>query len=165
VQHSADTTNDEGRIDMTLNQTSKCDLGRTIDRLRMGFQVIDFSWRYVYVNPAAAAQGRHSVADLIGRTIMETYPGIDQTPLFDGLQRCMTQRSSESFDNLFTFPDGEHRWFDLRIEPTEEGICIYSFDIHERKLRELANASAPNHLAAQQHDEPLSQTLWDSFVR
>lgn len=76
----------------------------------------------------------------------------------------MTQRSSESFDNLFTFPDGQSRWFDLRIEPTEEGICIYSLDIHERKLRELANVGAVNQLATN-HDAPLSQTLWDAFVR
>ncbi len=39
--------------------------------------------------------------------------------------------------NLFTFPDGSARWFDIRVEPVEEGICVYSFDIHDRKLAQL----------------------------
>jgi hypothetical protein len=51
-----------------------------VDCLRVGFQVIGFDWRYVYVNPAAAAHGRRTVAQLSGRTMMECYPGIVRRP-------------------------------------------------------------------------------------
>lgn len=112
-------------------------LQRTLDSLRVGFQVIDFTWRYVYVNPAAAAHGRKTVADLQGKTMEEAFPGISQTDMFRALKRCMDERIPEVFDNLFAFPGGESRWFDVRVEPVPEGICVYSMDIHERKLWQL----------------------------
>jgi hypothetical protein len=31
-------------------------------------------------------------------------------------------------------------WFELRIQPVPEGVCVYSVDIHTRKVKELALA-------------------------
>jgi hypothetical protein len=87
----------------------------------------------VYVNPAAARHGRRDASALIGRPMMEAYPGIDRTPLFDVLRRCMEQRTSAVVENQFTFPDGSTQWFELRIRPVPAGICIYSVDIEHRK--------------------------------
>lgn len=112
------------------------------DRLRVGYQVIDFDWRYVFVNDAAAAHGRRTPAELEGRTMMEMYPGIEQTPMFDVLRRCMIDRTALVMENLFEFPDGQKRWFEVRAEPSVDGINVFSFDIHERKIRELEAAAA-----------------------
>jgi PAS domain S-box-containing protein len=106
---------------------------RTLAALRLGFQVIDFNWRYVYINPAAAAHGRRKVGELTGRTMMEMYPGIEQTEMFRRLKRCMEHRTTDVLDNQFTFPDGSRRWFEVRIEPVPEGICVYSLDIEHRR--------------------------------
>jgi hypothetical protein len=65
---------------------------RTMREIRVGFQIIGFDWRYIYVNAAAAAHGRRTVAELQGRTMMELYPGIEQTDMFGVLRRCMEQR-------------------------------------------------------------------------
>ena len=105
---------------------------------RLGFQVIAPDWRYLYLNPAAASHGGKQPEELVGRTMLEAYPGIEHTPLFSVLDLCMTQRTSQRFENLFGFPDGSSRWFDIRVDPTPEGICVYSIDIHERKLKEMA---------------------------
>jgi hypothetical protein len=72
----------------------------------------------------------------------EAYPGIDRTPMFAELQRCMVERRSAIMENQFTFPDGSTRWFELRIQPVPEGICVYSSDIDARKRREAARDSA-----------------------
>jgi PAS domain-containing protein len=106
---------------------------RALDCLQEGFQILGFDWRYVYVNPAAARHGRRPANELIGRSIIEEYPGIDHTPLFNTLRRCMADRSSRVFENEFTFPDGSRRWFELRVQPVPEGLCIYSTDIDARK--------------------------------
>src|SRR5688572_13234282 len=112
-----------------------------LDRMRAGFQIIGFDWKYLYVNPAAAQHGRkESPRDLVGCTMEEAYPGIEQTALFRELERCMRERQVDSFENEFTFPDGSRRWFELRVQPVPEGICIYSADIQARKLKELALA-------------------------
>ena len=114
---------------------------RALDCLQEGFQIIGFDWTYVYLNPAAARHGRRLARELTGRPMMEAYPGIAQTPLFTVLRRCMEERSSHVVENQFTFPDGSTCWFELRIQPVPEGICVYSSDIEARKRRE-ASASA-----------------------
>ncbi len=60
-----------------------------LDHLLEGCQVIGFDWRYLYVNETVANQGRRSKAQLIGQTMMDCYPGIDGTPMFSTLRRCM----------------------------------------------------------------------------
>jgi two-component system cell cycle sensor histidine kinase/response regulator CckA len=107
-----------------------------LECLAEGFQIISADWRYVYVNPAAARHGRRNAAELIGKPMMDVYPGIDRTPMFDVLQKCMEQRTSEVIENQFTFPDGSTQWFELRIRPVPAGICIYSADIDHRKRQQ-----------------------------
>jgi len=104
-----------------------------LDCLEEGFQIIGPDWRYVYVNPSAARHGRRDAAELIGKPIVEAYPGIEGTPLFDVMQECMERRVSRVLENHFTFPDGSTQWFELRIRPVPDGICIYSADIEYRK--------------------------------
>src|SRR2546423_2029386 len=45
-----------------------------VEHLPVGFQVVDFDWRYVYVNPAAAAHARRPVGDLEGKSMLDCYP-------------------------------------------------------------------------------------------
>jgi PAS domain S-box-containing protein len=104
-----------------------------LDCLTEGFQIIGPDWTYVYVNPAAARHGRQDAEELIGKAMTEAYPGIDRTPLFAVLRECMERRVSREVENQFTFPDGTTRWFELRIRPVPDGICIYSADIEARK--------------------------------
>jgi len=119
------------------NKQVKNDLdSRVLDSLSAGFQLIDFNWRYVYVNESVAKQGRASKTDLLGFTMMEKYPGIENTELFKVLRYCMRQRVSRRMENQFTFPDGGRGWFELRIEPVPEGLFILTLDITERKKAE-----------------------------
>jgi PAS domain S-box-containing protein len=104
-----------------------------LESLTEGFQIIGPDWKYVYVNPAAARHGRRDASALIGRPMVEAYPGIDHTELFGLLRRCMEQRTSAVVENEFRFPDGSTQWFELRIRPVPAGICIYSADIEHRK--------------------------------
>ena len=133
---------------------------RTVGQIRVGFQIVGFDWRYLYINAAAAAHGRRTVGELEGRTMMELYPGIDQTDMFGVLRRCMDERVADEFDNLFSFPDGRSRWFEIRVEPVPEGICIYSIDIHERKLWQLDVEGC----AAALGMSPPPRRSWRSFV-
>lgn len=59
-----------------------------IDNLIEGFQLIDFNWRYIYVNKTVIEQGKHlTKEDLLGYTMMEKYPGIEKSDLFKDLKR------------------------------------------------------------------------------
>ncbi len=103
-----------------------------VESLREGIQVIDREWRYCYLNQAAEAHGRKSRDELLGRTMMECYPGIDGTEMFKLLRRCMDEGTDESMLNEFTYPDGGKRTFELRIQPYDVGLIILSIDVTER---------------------------------
>jgi PAS domain S-box-containing protein len=112
------------------------DFQNTLNNMMEGFQIIDHNWRYVYVNDAAAKHGHITKKDLIGKTMMEVYPGIEKTEMFSTLNRCMKERVSARIENEFTYHNGEKRWFDLRIQPIPEGIFMPSIDITEHKKAE-----------------------------
>ena len=105
----------------------------SLDSMIEGCQIIDYDWRYVYVNAAAAKQGRKTKEELLGYTMMQVYPGIDRTEMFSHLRNCMTNRVPHQMDNEFTFPDGSKGWFKLHIDPVPGGVLILSMDITKNK--------------------------------
>jgi two-component sensor histidine kinase len=107
-----------------------------LDSLLEGFQVIDYNWKYLYVNTTVAIQGQSTAEILIGRTMMECYPGIEDTFMFGQLKKCMEERVTLQFENEFTYNDKTKNWFELRIEPIPEGIFVLSTNITHRKKAE-----------------------------
>ncbi|RJX34271.1 MAG: PAS domain S-box protein [Desulfurivibrio sp.] len=109
---------------------------QTLDGMLEGCQIIGPDWKYLYVNDAAARQGRKSRGELIGRTMMEAFPGIETTPLFAALRPCMEKRAPQRLENEFIHADGSTGYFELNIEPVSEGLFILSVDITERRRAE-----------------------------
>ncbi len=108
----------------------------TLENLMEGCQIIDFDYRHLYINDIAAKQGCSTKDELLGHTMMERYPGIEKSPMFDKLRKCMVERVHQEMENEFTYPDGSKAWFDLHMEPVPEGVFILSIDITQRKLAE-----------------------------
>lgn len=104
----------------------------TIDNMLEGCQIISRNWKYLYLNNAVIKQSRKSKDELLEHTMMEAYPGIENTPLFKILQECMEHQKSCQVKNEFLFPDGNKGWFNLSIQPVPEGIFILSLDITDR---------------------------------
>ncbi|MCL4267161.1 MAG: PAS domain S-box protein [Anaerolineae bacterium] len=111
----------------------------TLDNMLEGCQIIGFDWRYLYVNNAAARYGRQTKEDLLGYTVMEKYPGIENTELFALMQQCMTERIARIAEFEFTYPDGGTSWFQFSIQPEPDGIFILTLDITDRKKAEVAS--------------------------
>lgn len=120
----------KGKIRTSLNYD-------ILDLLMEGFQLISFDWRYLFVNQAVCKHGKLKREELLGFTMMEKYPGIENTEMFKVLKKCMINRVSDTMENKFSYPDGSTGWFELRIVPVPEGIFILSMDISERKNYEL----------------------------
>ncbi|MCK6507198.1 ATP-binding protein [Myxococcota bacterium] len=109
-----------------------------LDSLLVGFQVVSPEFRYLYVNDVVAAHGRTTRDALLGRTMMECYPGIEHTELFAVIRGCLEAREPRSMLNAFRYPDGGEGWFELLFEPVPLGVAILSFDVTERHRAELA---------------------------
>ncbi|MEP6746062.1 MAG: PAS domain S-box protein, partial [Gemmatimonadota bacterium] len=109
-----------------------------LDNLREGCQVIARDFTYLYLNDAAAEQGRRAKEDLLGQKMTVAYPGIDRTPFWPVLLRAMEGTAHEWLENLFTYPDGVTAWFELRFVPIPEGVFILSLDTTSRKEAEAS---------------------------
>ena len=107
-----------------------------LDNMMEGFQIIDQDWRYIYINDTAAAHGRQKKKELLGRTMMEVYPGIEKTEMFMAVRRCMDEGAPARMLNEFAHADGSTSWFELSIQCIPEGVSILSLDITERKRAE-----------------------------
>jgi PAS domain S-box-containing protein len=126
----------ERQLADAARQQSELRLRKTLDTMLEGCQIVGFDYRYLYVNEAAARHGRLSQADMVGRTMMDCYPGIDQAPFFGVLRRAMEERVVCQLENEFTFPDGSKASFDISVQPVPEGILILSYDITDRRHAE-----------------------------
>lgn len=106
----------------------------TIDRMIDGVQIINYDWRYLYVNDTAAMHGKLSKEEMLGYKMTEKYPGIEKTFMFTMLEKCMRTRALHEMENEFNYLDGSKGWFKLSIQPTPDGILILSRDISDKKL-------------------------------
>jgi signal transduction histidine kinase len=106
------------------------------DNMIEGVQVIDHKWCYFYVNNSIIKQGQSTKSELLGHTMMEKYPGIEKTEMFNALKKAMYERITLDVLSEFNFPDGSKGWFELSVQPVPEGILILSSDITKLKKAE-----------------------------
>lgn len=132
-------------VDVAERQRAEQALRRSEERYRStldctleGCQLLDFDWRYLYLNDAAAQQNRRPNSELLGNRMPDAWPGIESTPVFRMFERCMRERVALHDETEFAFPDGHVGWFDVRAQPVPEGIFILSIEISERKRAEKA---------------------------
>ncbi len=117
-------------------RTSENRFRNVLDSMLEGCQIIGFDWKYRYINDSAAKHGQRPKNELLGRTIMEAYPGIEQTEMFAALRKCMDKREPQEMVNEFIYPDGSKASFELGFQPVPEGVFILSLEITDRKRAE-----------------------------
>jgi two-component system, cell cycle sensor histidine kinase and response regulator CckA len=112
---------------------------------------------YLHVNATAARHGRKRPEDLVGRTMTECYPGIENTEMFARLRDCLERREPAVLENVFTYPDGSTAQFELRVEPVPLGVCVLSVDVTARKDAEAALAVVQERLRHAERMEAIGQ--------
>jgi PAS domain S-box-containing protein len=108
----------------------------TLDNMMEGCQILDFDWKYIYLNDTADIHNHRPKTGLLGKRYMDEWPGIEETEVFGLIKRCLEDRIPGKLVNEFIYPDGHMQCFDLRIQPVPEGVFILSVDITERMLAE-----------------------------
>lgn len=103
-----------------------------------GLQLIDYDYRYLYLNPSAIQQSKSTPEKLLGQKMSDCFPGIELSVMFSKLLESMEKRIAQTYENEFIFPDGSREWFELRFSPVPEGVLILSLDVTGRKQMEEA---------------------------
>jgi PAS domain S-box-containing protein len=110
-----------------------------------GFMALDRAWKFVFINNRAGEIFNRIPAMLIGKSIWDEFPeGIGQ-PSYQAYQGVMQERLPAQIEEYFAPWD---RWFENRIYPTDDGICVYFHEITERKQAEQQIALANQRLQA-----------------
>jgi PAS domain S-box-containing protein len=119
----------------------------TLDNMLEGCMVLGRDWTYLYVNEVAARHGQQVRENLLGKTLLEMYPGVEKTTIFEAYRTCMEQRVPQRLEAPFTFSDGTTQWYLFSIEPVPEGIFVLSLDITERVRAEQELKRHRDHLS------------------
>ena len=117
---------------------SEARLRETLDTMLEGCQILNAEYRFLYLNAAAARHGRRKREELLGQSLIDLYPGIEHTAVFDAIKRCSLHRVSSDLVSEFQFPDGTEGSFELSIHPVPEGVLILSVETTERRRAEQA---------------------------
>ncbi len=108
-------------------------LQKTLDNMVSGCMIVGFDWKYLYVNRAAGIQSFTNPEELIGRPMQEMFPGVEGSSVFAQYKKVMDERIPLEFEDKYSFPSGETRWYEFKVEPTEEGIFVITVDVTDKK--------------------------------
>lgn len=108
-----------------------------LDDLSEGVQIVDTDLRYVYLNKALLNEVRKTAAEIFGVRMVDAFPDFDKTEIFRKICECLQDRTSKELLNEFKFPDGRHSFYEVRMQPVEEGVILFTRDITATKRGEL----------------------------
>jgi PAS domain S-box-containing protein len=109
---------------------------RLLESISDGILILDHKWRYILVNNAIEKMTGKSRSELLGKKIMDVFPGIEDSKFSKAFKKVIkTGRPAVATDS-FTFEDGRKGWFEIHTYPVPEGIFIIASDITMRKEAE-----------------------------
>lgn len=106
---------------------------RLLESISDSVYVLNRDYQRVVVNSAAEKFTGIPREELLSKSLMETFPGVENTEFFRVFERVMETRKKETVLDKFIFEDGRVGWFQVDVYPTAEGILCISRDVTERE--------------------------------
>jgi PAS domain S-box-containing protein len=136
-------------LDISARKQAEVELEATERRYRNvlssmmeGCQIVDFDWRWIYINDTAAQQLSHQPTDLLMQRVTDVFPEFATADVFSLLQACMHERRSAKTELEIRLPNRPARCLELSVQPVPEGLFVLSIDITERRQAELAHQNS-----------------------
>lgn len=117
---------------------------------------VDFVFRVV--NPASERIGGQRVADLVGHRLLERYPNVGETGVFE--HYVTVWRTGKPWQSeLFYEGEGLSSWFSFLVTKHGDGLVTVINDITERKRSELQHAELAGQVQAILDNTPVGIAL------
>ncbi|MGG6240522.1 PAS domain S-box protein [Nodosilinea sp. AN01ver1] len=106
-----------------------------LESITDAFVAFDHSWRYTYVNQAAAQILHRAPADLIGKQVWsEVFPQLVGGVAYEAMHRAIAEQVPVAWEE---FSEPLQRCLEVNAYPSEEGITVYFRDVTERQQAEV----------------------------
>jgi len=112
----------------TTNATGSYDSERMLSRVDEGVCSLDDEWRFTFVNDNASSLLGQPPRDLLGETIWEAVPRVDETAVGTKLRQAMATQTPRRFES---YNEERERWFKIRIYPSDDGVTACWYDVTE----------------------------------
>ncbi len=106
---------------------------RVYERIDDGFVALDTEWRLTYMNSHASELLDRDREELLGQSIADVFPGIEETEFYDAARDVLAEKEAFTVEEHYDQLDA---WIEARIYPDIDGLSVYFRDITERKERE-----------------------------
>lgn len=107
-----------------------------LEEIPEGFVALDWQYRFTYANQLALSLYHLTAEKVIGASIWDLFPGIEDNPLGTAVREAMEVGTPAILDYESPYIA---RVLEFRIYPTSSGVSLYLRDIEERKRKELAH--------------------------
>jgi PAS domain S-box-containing protein len=107
---------------------------RMLESISDAFVALDQAWRFTYANRRAEELSRRSREQMLGRTLLEVFPGFTGSRSEQRFREAFTEKRAVHFEEHDPPRD---TWVEVHAYPSEDGLAVYFRDITERKRTEM----------------------------
>ena len=136
---AAESASLQSRLRRERNQSQEI-----LNSMAEGFALISADWTVLQVNALGAEMTGRSQAEVVGRSLWQSYPEVRGTEAAAMYERVRQNGQAETIETPFMLPDGRPIWLEGRAYPlAQERLAIFFRDITARKLieQELAQSN------------------------
>lgn len=116
------------------------------ERISDAYYAVDENWRITYWNDRMAERTGHSAEAVVGETLWEQFPEIEENEIGPELRAAMEHGEQRSFETYLDSP--YDYWVAVDVYSDEDGLSVFSREITKRKEREQELARAKRRLDA-----------------
>jgi PAS domain S-box-containing protein len=98
-----------------------------------GFIFVDREWRIRYANEQLAALGAVPLSSILGKTLWEAFPGIEDSSFVAAYREAMATGRATHHENYY---QPSKLWIHANAYPSPEGLSIFAQDVTERRAQQ-----------------------------
>jgi PAS domain S-box-containing protein len=102
-----------------------------LENMSEAFFLLDEEFRLLDVNAAALALDGRPKSELVGRTLWELTPGLEEAELGHLFKEVMRDRQSRTFVHHQVWNEGHRAWLESRIVPVKAGVAAFYRDVSD----------------------------------
>jgi PAS domain S-box-containing protein len=108
-------------------------LRNTLGDISDAFYLLDYDSTFLFLNGQAERLLQRSKDDLLGKSIVQEFPGSAGIKFQEHYQRAITTGQTVRFQEYFI---PLKKWFTVAAHPTPEGLAVYFRDVTEQRARD-----------------------------